>query len=433
MRVDRREFLGSLWIPAGAAALAAFAGTRWTRAAAGVAGELAATTGTAAEIARDESFWSFAQQAFTPDRSLINLNNGGVSPSPAVVLEALKRHLDLSNTAPPWALWRVLEPRRETVRVGLARAFGCDPEEIALTRNASEGLQILQNGIELAPGDEVLTTDQDYPRMLQTFRQLERRRGIRLRTVQLPVPLADPAEVVRRYEAGLTERTRMILVCHVVNLTGQVLPVRDVVRLGRSRGIPVVVDGAHSFAHFPFRRDDLECDFFATSLHKWLFAPHGTGMLYVRKERIPEIWPLQAPPDGMDADIRKFEEIGTHPAAPYLAIGEALTFHDALGAERKAARLTYLRDRWLDRVLAHERARVHTDRSSGASYGIATFEIAGLDPRQLCDRLWNDHRILTTAIVHDDFRGIRVSPSVYTTLAEIDRFGEAVDAEIANG
>jgi len=202
------------------------------------------------EVARDETFWREVQLAFNVDRSVVNLNNGGVSPSPRCVHEKFIEQLDFTNNAPPHNMWRILEPNREGVRQQLARAFGADTEEIAITRNASEGLMICQHGIDLQRGDEVLTTDQDYPRMIQAFQQRTRRQGVVLKQIQLPVPCEDDAEVVRRFAAGITDRTRMILVCHVINLTGQILPVKDVAALGRARGIPVVVDGAHALAHF---------------------------------------------------------------------------------------------------------------------------------------------------------------------------------------
>jgi selenocysteine lyase/cysteine desulfurase len=255
----------------------------------------------------------------------------------------MKRHLDVSNEAPAYSLWQVLEPGREGVRARLAQTFGADPEELAITRNASEGLQICQLGFDLARGDEVLATDQDYPRMLTTFRQREQREGIVLKTFPIPTPCEDPQEIVRRYEAEITPRTRMILVSHVVFLTGQVLPVAEVVALGRRHGIPVIVDGAHALAHLDFRLADLDCDYYASSLHKWLFAPHGTGLLYVRRERIPGLWPLMAARAEQAADIRKFEEIGTHPAANALAIAEALVFHETLFAGNKRSKLEWLR------------------------------------------------------------------------------------------
>ncbi|MEX1055658.1 MAG: aminotransferase class V-fold PLP-dependent enzyme, partial [Rhodothermales bacterium] len=322
----RRSFLGAVGRPALAGALTATFHPSLEQ----LAEVFARTHPTTREAATDESYWTEIQKAFTVDRSLINLNNGGVSPAPLYVQEAMKRHLEYSQDAPAYTMWRILEPQREGVRQRLARAFACDAEEIALTRNASEGLQICQMGFDLKPGDEVLTTTQDYPRMITTFQQRERREGIRLVQFAIPIPAEDPDEVVRRFEDHITPRTRLILVSHVVNITGQILPVKGVVQMARKRGIPVIADGAHSFAHFDFDHGDLDCDFYATSLHKWLFAPHGTGLLFVRREKIADLWPLTAAPDTMDDNIRKYEEIGTHPAANYLAVAEALTFHEGI-------------------------------------------------------------------------------------------------------
>ena len=380
-----------------------------------------------------DDFWFEVGRAFTVDRTLVNLNNGGVSPSPGWVQEAMKRHLDYSNEAPPYTMWRVLEPQREGVRKRLAREWDCDAEEIALTRNASEGLQIIQFGFDLRRGDEVLTTTQDYPRMINTFKQRERREGIVLKQFKIPVPAEDPAEIVRLFATNITPKTKLILMCHMINLTGQILPVKEVVAMARKRGIPVIVDGAHALAHFDFKLSDLDCDYYATSLHKWLFAPHGTGLLYVRKEKIPGLWPLMAAPEKMDDNIRKYEEIGTHPAANYLAIGEALSFHQGIGGPRKDERLVFLRDYWASRLLRNDRVRLHTSQRPGFACGIANVHVEGIETGKLNDWLWKEHRILTVAIKHPEFEGIRVSPSVYTSLEELDRFCEAVETAIKEG
>jgi len=422
MPFSRRGFLSILGRTAPAAWLAA-GGRGELRE---LAAQLARFGGGPDEIARDERFWASVQQAFTVDRSIINLNNAGVSPSPRLVQDAMKRHLDYSNEAPVHTMWRVLEPQRESVRTGLARMFGCDAEEMAITRNATEGLQILQLGIDLQRGDEVIASTHDYPHMIETWRQRERRDGIVLRLVDLPALPADGAEIVRLYERAITPRTKVLHVSHVTFVTGQVLPVRDVVRLGRRHGIPTIVDGAHAFAHFPFRRDDLECDFYAASLHKWLYAPHGTGMLYVRHERIPDVWPLQAADASKQADIRKFEDIGTHPAANALAVAEAMVFTQAIGTDNKAARLVYLRDRWADALRQHPRVRLHTSLRPGRAYAVAMVEVDGVEPGKVYEELWTMHRIITSPTSWGGVKGIRVTPNVYTTLDEIDRFVEAM-------
>ncbi len=424
----RRRFLGTAAAAIGASSLPSLRAS-----ATEIAADLARHPGSPLETASDEAFWAEVARAFTVDRTLVNLNNGGVSPSPAFVQNAMKRHLDYSNEAPTYTMWQILEPQREGVRARMAREWGVDAEEVAFTRNASEGLQICQFGYDLKAGDEVLTTTQDYGRMLTTFRQRERREGIVMRQIKVPVPAEDPAEVVRRFEEAITPRTRLILMCHMINLTGQILPVREVVRMAKRHGVPVIVDGAHAMAHFSFKLSELECDNYSTSLHKWLFAPHGTGLLFVRRDDIPNIWPLMAAPDRMDGDIRKYEEIGTHPAANYLAIGEALTFHQGIGSDRKAERLVYLRDYWANRLLENDRVSLNTSQKPGFACGIANVHVEGLDTASLSNWLWDKHRIINVPIGHEECEGLRISPSVYTTLEELDRFSEAMERAIKYG
>jgi selenocysteine lyase/cysteine desulfurase len=426
----RRDFLGTVGKPAAAAmATAALTPGSIPR----LIETLSEFQGTPYEIARDEEFWYRVQQAWTVDRSLVNLNNGGVSPAPAVVQDAMKRHLDYSNEAPVYTMWRILEPQREGVRQRLAREFGVDGEEIALTRNASEGLQICQLGIDLEAGDEVLTTTHDYGRMITTFKQRERREGIKMVQFKLPIPATDDEEIVRLFESHITPKTKAILMCHIVNITGQILPVKKVVHMARKHGIPVIVDGAHSFAHFTFKHSDLDCDYFATSLHKWLYAPHGTGMLYVRKDKIAGLWPMMAASPAMDDNIRKFEEIGTHPAANYLAIGEALTFHQGIGAERKTERLRYLTSYWADELMKDERVSLQTTLDYGQSCGIGVVDVEGIDCAAIGRFLWDNHRMIVTPIKHADFEGNRITPNVYTTLEELDRFVDAMKGLLKDG
>jgi isopenicillin-N epimerase len=428
----RREALGALMLP-----IACAPRGHWVGPGPGAARvpPPPAGRGSPEELARDEDYWAQVARAFTIDRSAMNLNNGAVSPSPAIVQEALSRHLARANSTPTaHELWINAPPQREVVRRRLAAHWGVDPEELAITRSASEGLQICQMGIELARGDEVLAMVQDYPRMIATFQQRERRDGIVLRQIKIPVPAEDPAKIVALYESSITPRTRLILVTHMLNLTGQIMPVREIVALGRRRGIPVIVDGAHSFAHIDFKISDLDCDYFATSLHKWLFAPLGTGLLYVRRDKIRGLWPLTAAAPDLTDNIRKFEEIGTHPEANVLAIAEALTFHQAIGGARKEARLMYLRDTWAKRLLAAgSRVRLYTSLRPRVAGNIVMIDVDSIDPMQLWAYLWEKHRIQTGAIVRDDFRGLRVSPSVYTTMEELDRFCAVMEQVIRRG
>ena len=380
-----------------------------------------------ADLAADETYWREIQQAFTLDRTIINLNNGGCCPSPRVVHEAFKRYLDISNQAPVYHMWQILEPNIETVRRRLAAAFGCSPEEMAITRNASEALQIAQLGIDLKAGDEVVTTNQDYGRMLDTWDQRVRRDGITVRKISFPVPPPSMDDLADRLLGAIGPKTKVLHFCHITNLTGQIFPVKKICDAARAKGVKTIVDGAHAFAHFPFTLTDLGCDYYGTSLHKWLLAPIGTGFLYVRRENIEGLWPLTATAASRNKDIRKFEEIGTHPAANHNAIAEALSFHEGIGSERKAARLRYLRDRWAKRLQATGRFKIHTSLDPAQSCAIGTVQVVGVETGKAVQQLWDKWRIIATPINHAEYTGIRVTPNVYTTIEEIDTFSEAME------
>jgi selenocysteine lyase/cysteine desulfurase len=436
MPTSRREFVstlaagsGALWLAPGARASTAVAGSAF-EAAVAAGGRVAATFQHASDdpeaCARNADLWRDVQGAWAVDRSILNMENGGMHPTPAAVTKAMFDSWLYANEAPSYTQSRVQWPQLESVRTRLASAFGCDPEELAVTRNSTEGFLSAALGIKLAAGDEVLTTTQDYHRFRNDLHQREQREGIVLKAVPLPIPAEDPSVVVQRFAEGITPRTRVILMPHVINLTGQFLPVRQVVQMARAKGVLVIVDGAHSFAHVPFRRDDLDCDIYVTSLHKWLAAPYGTGFLYVRRALIPSIWPLFPPTARAPEDIRKFEAIGSAPAAPFLAIRDALDFWQAIGAARKAARLRYLRERWLAKVAAVPGVIVHSTRIPALSGAIANIELEGIPPPKLATWLWEKHRALVGAIDHPEFKGIRVVPSLYTTEAEADRFADLI-------
>ena len=386
-----------------------------------------------AEAAMNEDFWFEIQRSFSITRGITNLNNGGVSPSPRIVTEALCRYIWQQEDVTAYTMWSILEPQSETVRTGLAEIYGCDREEIAITRNASESLEIILMGMNLKSGDEILTTTQDYPRMLTTLRQREQREGLILRMIKVPIAPDHLDDITAEFEKALSPKTRVILISHVINLTGQVMPVKSICALAKSKGIEVIVDGAHAFAHFDFKQSDLGCDYYGTSLHKWLFAPKGTGLLFVKRDKIEKIWPLMAADKSQKNDIRKFEEIGTHPAAPRLAIGEAILYHNGIGAKRKEERLRYLSRYWMTKLKDLPNVRFHTSWEPNQSCGIANVEIVGVDPGALGTYLMDKHKILTTAIIHDEFKGIRITPSVYTTLKELDRFSDVMESVAKKG
>jgi len=423
--IDRRRFLSSVGKGLGLAALSS--GT----VAALLKDVLAAGTSidhlSPFDAAMDEDYWTTIQQAFSVTRGIVNLNNGGVSPSPRIVTEAFVRYTWQQEDATAYTMWQILEPQSETIRTGLAEMFGCDREEIAITRNASESLEICLMGMDFKPGDEILTTTQDYPRMLTTLRQRERREGLVLKLVQIPIPPKDLNQITAAFEHGITNRTKLILVSHQVNITGQITPVKAICDLARARGIETIVDGAHSFGQFDFKQKDLGCDYFGTSLHKWLYAPKGSGLLFVKRDKIEKLWPLMAAESKQAGDVRKFEEVGTHSAAPRLAIGEAMLFHNGIGGKRKEARLRYLSRYWMNRLKDVPKVGFNTSFDPNQSCAIANVKIEGVDPTAIGSHLFARHRIFTTPIVHEEFTGIRITPNVYTTLGELDRFCDLME------
>ena len=429
--VDRRNFLSLAGKGLGLAALSSATVASLLKEIQAASKSIAHLT--PAQSAIDEDFWFTIQNAFSVTRGIINLNNGGVSPSPRVVTEALVRYIWQQEDATAYTMWQILEPQSETIRTGLAEVFGCDREEIAITRNASESLEILLMGMNFKSGDEILTTTQDYGRMITTLRQREKREGLVLKLVKIPIPPKDLNEITAAFERAITGRTRLILMAHQVNITGQITPVKAVCEMARARGIETIVDGAHSFAQFDFKQKDLSCDYFGTSLHKWLYAPKGTGLLYIKRDKIEKIWPLMAAESKQAGDIRKFEEIGTHSAAPKLAIGEALLFHNGIGGKRKEARLRYLSRYWMNRLKDVPKVRFNTSFDPAQSCAIANVQIEGLNPSDVGSYLFDKHRIFTTPIIHEEFQGIRITPNIYTTLGELDRFCNVMESIARKG
>jgi len=432
MVTSRRHFLRSLGIGVGSLGLF---GVSSREAQAALEEKLKDIKGLSPfDVARDESFWFYVQQAFNTDRSIINLNNGGVHPAPKIVMDAVHRYLDFSNGAPPYNLWRVLRHRKELARKRLAETFGCSPEEIAITRNVTESMQIGLLGLELKPGDEVLTTLHDYPSMKNALYQRQKREGIVVKTFNFPYPPPNLGVLADLFKKNITPKTKMILVCHITNLTGQIFPIKDICQMARQRGIEVVIDGAHSFGHFVYKQKDLDCDIYGANLHKWMMAPIGTGFLYVKKEKIKKIWPLFPAPDPQSDDIRKFEHIGTRPEYLELAINEAVSFHHGIGDKNKEERLRYLRNYWAKKLERLPGVKVLTSYDPAQSCGIGTYTVENFDLTKLQQVLFDKHKIYTITVqVPEDVIGMRVTPSIYTTLRELDMFVEAVSHYVKNG
>lgn len=377
-------------------------------------------------IARDEDIWHYVQNSFTSSPNIMNLNNGGVCPQPKVVQEAFESYNRFSNEGPAYYMWQVLGNGRETVRNELAKLSGTSPEEIAIVRNTTEAIETIIFGLDLKKGDEVVLTKQDYPNMINAWKQREKRDGIVLKWINLPQPIESEDAIVEAYREQFTGRTKMIEIMHMINWTGQILPVKKLADAAHKEGIEVLVDGAHTFAHLDFKIPDLDCDYFGTSLHKWLCAPFGTGLLYVKKDKISKIWPLTAPAEPESDDIRKFEAMGTRSFPAELAIGTAINFHDMIGAERKEARLRYLKDYWMEALKDIPGIKFFTSSKPEFSCGLGNFGIEGKEPADIQKELLSKYKIYTVAMVWENINGVRVTPNVYITTRDLDKFIEAV-------
>lgn len=372
------------------------------------------------DLASDEDFWYYIQQSFTVSSSIINLNNGGVSPAPKTVQEAMKRYYDYSNEAPSYYMWRILDQGRETLRANLAKLAGCDVEEIAINRNSSEGLETIIFGLSLKAGDEVVAARQDYPNVVNAWKQREARDGIKVNWINLELPSEDENYLVKQYVSAFTPKTKVVNVTHIINWNGQILPVRKIADEAHKRNIDVLVDGAHSFAHFKFNVPDLHGDYFASSLHKWLYAPIGSGMMYIKKDKIKNIYPLFASDIPLKEDIRKFEHLGTRPFFIEQAIGKALEFHEMIGSERKEKRLHYLKNYWMDKVSDIPKVKLHTSLDPRWGCAIGMVSVEGKKPAELDSYLFNNYKIHTVGIEWENIHGVRVTPNVYTTSRNLD-------------
>jgi len=378
------------------------------------------------QLASEEDFWYYIQQAFTVSPGIINLNNGGVSPAPKSVQDAMKRYYDLSNEAPSYYMWRILDQGRESLRSNLAHLAGCSAEEIAINRNSSEGLETIIFGLSLKPGDEIVAAKQDYPNMVNAWKQREIRDGVKVKWIDLELPSEDENYLVQQYIKAFTPKTKVVHITHIINWNGQILPVRKIAVEAHKRGIEVLVDGAHSFAHINFKIPDLQADYFASSLHKWLYAPIGSGMLYVKKDKIKNLYPLFAADDPKKDDIRKFEHLGTRPFFIEQAIGKAVEFHDMIGSERKEKRLHYLKNYWMEKVKHVSKVKLHTSLDPKWGCAIGMVSIEGKTPAELDSYLMNKYKIHTVGILWENIKGVRVTPNVYTTTKNLDLLVKAI-------
>ena len=378
------------------------------------------------QVAQNEDYWSVIQRSYSVNSNIINLNNGGVSPSPIVVQQAVERYNQLSNEGPSYYMWRILDQGREPLREKLAALAGVSPEEIAINRNSTEALNTVIYGLDLNRGDEVIGTLQDYPNMIQAYRQKAQRQGIVYKQISFDFPIEDDAQIVKAYEAAITDRTKVIHVTHMVNWVGQTMPVAKIAEMAHARGIEVICDGAHSFGLIDFKIPDLHCDYFGTSLHKFLSAPIGSGMLWIRRDHIEKIWPLTCNGEPRSGNIRKFETLGTRSFPIEQGIGEAINFHEGIGSRRKQERIHYLKNYWASRVENTPRVKLHTSLNPNYSCAICGVSIDGMTPGQLDTALFDQYKIHTVGIVWENISCVRITPHVYTSIADLDKLVGAI-------
>jgi selenocysteine lyase/cysteine desulfurase len=416
--MERRKFLGT------GLGFLAFANPVFAKAAEKQMARIANYGGAGA--ADDEDFWAWIRESFTVSPNIINLNNGGVAPQPKVVQDAHIRFYQYCNEAPSYYMWQILDQGREPLRSKLADICGCNTEEVAINRNATEGLNTVIFGLDLKPGDEVVLTKQDYPNMINAWKQREKRDGIKLVWLDLPLPIENDEEIVKIYTSAFTAKTKIVHVTHLINWTGQILPIRRIADEAHKRNIEVIGDGAHTLAHFEFKVPDLGCDYFASSLHKWMSAPFGSGLLYIRKEKIRKVWALLSnnEPDG--PDIRKFESLGTRSFASEMAIGAAADFHNVMGSKRKEERLRFLKDYWVKQVKDLPGITFNQPDTKHQSCAIASIAVKGKKPEEVSGELFNKYKIHTVAINWENIHSVRVTPNVYTNRKDLDKLAMAI-------
>jgi selenocysteine lyase/cysteine desulfurase len=384
----------------------------------------------AGEAAQNEDYWSVIQRAYSVSPQIINLNNGGVSPAPIVVQQAVERYNQMTNEGPSYFMWQILDQGREPLRQKLAHLAGTSAEEIAINRNSTEALNTIIYGLPLKAGDEVVGTKQDYPNMMNAYRQRAEREGIVYKQISFDFPIEDVDTIVKAYEQAITPRTRLVHITHMVNWVGQLMPVQQIADVAHAHGAEVIVDGAHSFGLLDFKIPDLHCDYFGTSLHKFLSAPIGSGMMWVKADKIAKIWPLTCYGDPHSSNIRKFEALGTRSFPIEQGIGEAINFHEAIGSRRKQERIFYLKNYWAMRVRETPGVKLHTSLDPRFSCAICGVSIPGITPNQLMTTLFDRYKIHTVGIDYEQIHCIRVTPHVYTTIADLDKFVGAM-GEIA--
>ncbi len=380
-----------------------------------------------AELAADEDFWGSIRKGYRINPDYINLENGYYCMMPEETMSQYLQHVKDVNFLASRYMRTVMDQNQQEIRNRLATMAGCSPEELILTRNTTESLDLVIGGYKWEAGDEAIMARQDYGAMRNMFRQVRERYGVMTKRVSLPNHPESDEEILALYAEKITEKTKLILISHVVNINGQVLPVKKICDMAHERGVEVMVDGAHAFAHLDFKISDLNCDYYGTSLHKWLSAPLGAGFLYVKKENIEKLWPLMAENVMPVDDINRLGHTGTKPVHVDLAIANAIDYHNVIGSKRKEERLRYLKDYWTNKVKDNPNITINTPWDTERSCAIANVIIRSMSPNQMAKSLMDDYDIWTVAINRPNVRGCRITPNVFTSTKELDTFVRALN------
>ena len=376
---------------------------------------------------RGENYWNNIAGMYHQNVKFINLESGYFSPSPESVKDYWINYVNEINESPSYYMRNSQVDMREKVREKLANYSGIKTSELVLTRNTTESMNIIIQGIRLKKGDEILRTNLEYPNIIQALDMRERRYGTKVRIVDVPIHPKNQQEIVDKVIGAVNKKTKVILISHMVFLNGQVFPVKEVCAKAREMGLETIVDGAHSFSHVDMDISEIGCDYYASSLHKWLGAPLGNGLLYVREGNAERLWPLYGDTDYDDDNIMKLEHLGTRPCSDQNGIIPAVDFNLEIGKTEKSKRLKFLQMRWASELKGNKNIILNTPLGEGQSYGIANVGVKKLHPSELADKLFDDHNIFTVPIDDDrGIRGVRVSPNLYSTTEDIDKFIEAM-------
>ncbi len=375
---------------------------------------------TAEALAKEEEFWIGIRGAYKLKPDYINLENGYYCFLPQELLESYINHVREVNYQGSYYMRTVQFDNKKKSVERLAQLAGCSSEELVITRNATESLDMVIGGFHWKEGDEAVMAEQDYGAMLDMFKLVGKRYGVVNKIISVPNHPTSDDEIVQLYANAITSKTKLLMVCHMINITGQILPVQKICDMAHSKGVLVLVDGAHAFAHIQYKIPDLHCDYYAASLHKWLSVPLGAGMLFVKKENISKIWPLLADSEQDETNIARLNHTGTHPVHTDLAINNSIDFYLKLGAERKEERLWYLQNYWTTKVRAFPNVIVNTPEDVKRACGIANVGINGMKPADMAKTLLEKYKIYTVAIDGANVHGCRITPNIFTTTQELN-------------